>query len=858
MKSQHVWKLLFVILIVSWAVSEMRPPVGKNLIEHFEATATAKDETFNQILAEAKALQEKNDSRTFANLFDAVGTNDIAKYFPSINVEGETDKRRKVLQKLQKESSGQIKLGIDLQGGTYFVVGMDMDKVNEDIAKLTEELNTATNETQRAEVEGLIDAKKNSEQMVTQAIEVLRKRVDGLGVAEPIIVPQGTDRIVIQLPGLSEEDREQARMNIQKAAFLEFRLVHQNSPSILAEGIIPPGWETVQQIQEKDDRKFVNEYVVRDRPERGMTGKYVKSAMVSRNPMTGLPQINMNLDGEGASLFADITTDNVNRQLAIILDGILYSAPNINEPITTGTCQISGDYDVKEAMSLANALENPLEAPVMILEERSTDPSLGAASIAAGFKATVFGFGAVIIFMLVYYLASGFVANIALLLNLVVLLGVFCSIDATLTLPGIAGILLTVGMAVDANVLIFERIREEANAGKSLKGSIKAGYDKAFSTIFDANLTTLIASVILINLGTGPVKGFGYTLTIGIAVSMFTALFVTRLIFEIMVDKGIIKKISMLQLGFLHNKTFDFISKAKPAFIASWLLVAIGIGYGAMRGGDVMGVDFKGGDSITFSFNEKVDSDELSKTVADLGFGTPQVQYQKSMLDDNESLQVLTAHGKGEEVSDALISAYPSAGFSQVGKEGIGPAIGSEILRSAFVAVLLALFGILVYVAFRYEFSFAIAAVIATLHDLFMTMGWFFLTGRELSAPMVAALLTIIGFSINDTIVIFDRIREDLNMGAKGSFKDIINRALNKTLARTIITSGTTFLSTAALYLFGGGVINDFAFTFLVGILTGTYSSIFIAAAIVLWWNKGEKPKTAEHAFNETIVIQEA
>jgi SecD/SecF fusion protein len=203
-------------------------------------------------------------------------------------------------------------------------------------------------------------------------------------------------------------------------------------------------------------------------------------------------------------------------------------------------------------------------------------------------------------------------------------------------------------------------------------------------------------------------------------------------------------------------------------------------------------------------------------------------------------------------------AAFPDAGFESLGIESVGPSIGAEILRSALVAILLALFGILVYVAFRYEFSFAIAAVIATLHDLFMTMGWFFLTGRELNAPIVAAILTIIGFSINDTIVIFDRIREDLNMGAKGSFRDIINRALNKTLARTMITSGTTFISTLALFLFGGGVINDFAFTFLVGIITGTYSSIFIAAATVLWWHKGEKPKTAEHAFNDTIVIQEA
>jgi len=407
---------------------------------------------------------------------------------------------------------------------------------------------------------------------------------------------------------------------------------------------------------------------------------------------------------------------------------------------------------------------------------------------------------------------------------------------------------LTVGMAVDANVLIYERIREELGKGKSLRGALAAGYDRAFGTIFDSHVTTLISSVILIFFGTGSVKGFGFTLTFGVASSLFTALVVTRIIFDWLLDRGLLKSMPMLHM--IRNTRLDFMKLAKPAFILSWTVILIGLGYGLSRGAKLFGVDFVGGDTTTFKFEQKVEVEKLRQALAKAGEKESLIQYQKDLSGGGvETLRVTTSIGSAEKIQEELKQAFPEAKFSVAGQERVGATVGQEIQQSAIIASLLSLLGILFYVAFRYEFSFAVGAVVAIIHDVLMTIGCYCLSngisGREFNATVVAAVLTIIGFSINDTIVIFDRIREDLKLGMRGSFRELINQALNQTLSRTIITSGTVFLATLSLYIFGGGVINDFAFTFLVGIITGTYSSIYIASALVLWWHKGERPKTA-------------
>jgi SecD/SecF fusion protein len=344
-------------------------------------------------------------------------------------------------------------------------------------------------------------------------------------------------------------------------------------------------------------------------------------------------------------------------------------------------------------------------------------------------------------------------------------------------------------------------------------------------------------------MGTGEIKGFGVTLTIGVAASLFTALVVTRLIFNFMVDRSLIKSLHMLHL--IRSTKLDFMKVAKPLFVVTWLFVIGSLGFGISRGDKLFGVDFLGGDSTKFSFTQKLDEKEIRTALTVIGEKDAQIQYQKDVGTGTETLRLTTSSGSVDKVKAAM-AGLPSAHFQLLESQQVGATLGREIQESAIIASLLSLFGILVYVAFRYEFSFAVAAVIAVLHDVLFAIGAYCIanaiSGRQFNATVVAAVLTIIGFSINDKIVIFDRIREQLKLGVRGSFTEIINMSLNQTLSRTIITSGTVFLATLSLFIWGGGVINDFAFTFLIGILVGTYSSIYIASVIVLWWHKGERP----------------
>ena len=537
--------------------------------------------------------------------------------------------------------------------------------------------------------------------------------------------------------------------------------------------------------------------------EYGLKGEHITSAYPSRDPLTQSPMILFGFNSEGASAMGRLTQqENIGKQMAIILDGKLLSAPVLQDRITSNG-QITGDFTSEEATTIANALLNPLKAPLTIEEEMSVEPSLGEDSVNSGFNAALYGVIAVARFMLLYYWFSGLVANFALVLNLFILIGVMCYLDAALTLPGIAGIVLTIGMAIDANVLIFERIREELKAGKGTQGAVETGYSKAFGTIIDANLTTLIVSVILMTMGTGPVKGFGVTLTVGICASMFTALVVTRLIFDLFRNFG-----TGQGLRLLEQPKLNFMGVAKYAFVASWILVAIGIGYGINKGSDAMGVDFKGGDQITLEFTAKKTTGELRAAIGQ----DSQIQYQAASGGKTERLQVTVGFGKGEQAYKTLTEKFADAEFKKVSQLRTGPSISNEILQSASKSLLIALFAILVYVTFRYEFSFALGAILAIIHDVLMTLGIFFIFEGQLSAPVMAAVLTIIGFSINDTIVIFDRIREDLKLNLPGTFTEIMNGAISKTLSRTIITSGTTLLATGSLFLFGGGPITALAF----------------------------------------------
>ena len=620
MKRNNLARFLFLLLILAWAGTEMTPFRDLSLIDEF-SKAKDRDEAFDKVVADARKSHKEDNSNEFGDLYKAVEASGLAltNYFPKMKFGERTPNNRLVLQSLQKRVAGQIQLGLDLKGGSSFLVAMDTSKLD------TNKVDYASG-------------------ALAQAVEVLRRRVDSIGVAEPDIRPVGDNKIMIQLPGLSEADQAEAKRLVTEAAFLEFALVHKDSRTLIDNGITPPGYKKYA-LTTKDDagNSFTSDVLVELENKYGLKGEYITSASPSRNPLTQEPMILFGFNSDGGAAMFQLSSKNIGERMAIILDGKLISAPTLQSAINSNG-QITGDFTQEEAATIANALLNPLKAPLKIEEEMSVEPSLGADSVKSGFNAALYGVIAVAVFMLIYYWFSGLVANFALVLNLIILMGVMCYLDAALTLPGIAGIVLTIGMAIDANVLIFERIREELKAGKGPQGAVETGYSKAFGTIIDANLTTLIVSVILMTMGTGPVKGFGVTLTVGICASMFTALVVTRLVFDVFKNYG-------TGHGFrlLDEPKFNFMGLAKYAFVISWILVAVGIGTGISRGEDALGVDFKGGDQITLEFTSDAktgDGPETEELRAAIGQDS-QIQYQAASGGKTKRLQVTVGLWQG-------------------------------------------------------------------------------------------------------------------------------------------------------------------------------------------------------------------
>jgi len=700
----------------------------------------------------------------------------------------------------------KIRLGLDLQGGTSFLLRL--------VGEGGQEITPATLE---------------------QAIEVIRKRVDQFGVSEPVIAAQGRDRILVQIPGLDTQQLAQTKDQLQRVAKLEFSLVHPQSESVLAqvdagEAVLPPGYILKEYSDVIEGKEKTIRLLVKQRPD--LTGDRVTSAHpFYDNQGYGVA---MKLDGDGAKMFGDLTTAHVGDRLAIMLDGDVQSAPNIRQPIYGGEAVITGRFTDKEARNLASVLENPLRTPVQIEETRSVSASLGADSIRSGIGAGLLGLALTLVFVLFYYRLAGLVACLALAVNLVMLFGAMCMFNFVLTLPGIAGIILTIGMAIDANVLIYERLREEMAAGKSLATAVNSAYDKAFSAIFDANLTTLITSAILFWQATGPVKGFAITLTLGIIASMFSALLFTRTCFGYMLENFGMKKLRMLNWIPAHK--INFIGKRHVALALSGILILGSIGFFAWRGEKNFGVDFTGGDLVVLASKEQVPLPDLRRSAESAGVG--ETTLQTSIDEGRELVTVQSRFGTAEAVVAKLRQDFPSAQWVTEQTDTVGPRIGRELAGRSLFALALGLLGILVYVTVRFEFSFALGAIVALLHDVIITVGVFSILGREISLVMVGAVLTIAGYSINDTIVVFDRVREGLMSGRRGSVAQIMNECINETLGRTILTGGTTLLATAALFFLGGPVLSDFALAILIGILVGTYSSIYVAAPIVLWWAK--------------------
>jgi SecD/SecF fusion protein len=695
---------------------------------------------------------------------------------------------------------GKINLGLDLQGGMHMILEVDTSKLTPNEVK---------------------DAPQ-------RALEVIRNRIDQFGVLEPVIQLQGRNRILVQLPGIT--DRERAKEIIGRTAHLEFKLV-SDDPELLKramDGEPVEGYEITEHMM-RDGK--TEQLLVRTDAE--LTGDMLVDATTEFSQQGfGQPYVSLELNSKGADIFADVTGRNVGRRLAVVLDGEVQTAPVIREKIPSGRAQITGNFSVQEAKDIALVLRaGALPAPVHIIEERSVGPALGKDSVEKGIHAIIIGGIGVLAFMAIYYLLAGLIADLALVLNILIITGALSYFGATLTLPGIAGLVLTIGMAVDANVLIFERIREESGLGKSLRAAIHAGYDKAFLTILDANVTTLITALILFQFGTGPVRGFATTLSIGIIASMFTALVVTRLIFDVITGNNPkMEKLPMLQ--FFRQPNIPFIKMRKIAYLVSILVIVVGMTFFAKRGVKNFGVDFTGGTLQQFRFNEVVPVGEIRDILSKVGLGESAIQQ----FGDGKEVVVRSFSGKTDEIINGLRERFGPGSFEVMRVETVGPAVGADLRKAAVKALIFAMIGICLYISFRFEFRFAITAIIALAHDVMVSLGMLALTGREISLPVIAALLTIVGYSINDTIVLFDRIREDRKFMRKATQEEIINLSINQTLSRTVLTSLTTLAVVVALFIFGGTVINDFSFVLMVGVVVGTYSSIFIATPLLIDW----------------------
>ncbi len=861
-------------------------------------------------------------------------------------------------------------------------------------------------------------------------VEVIRQRIDRAGLTRPRVQHVGERHILIQIPGYGDAEISRTREIIQRTGRLEFRIVadraqrgelYEEAEQSDQRGEPPPeGWRWYTLTREDPETGEVSSERVLVSDEIGLTGERIESVAVTRDMQTGEFQVNLRFTDP--DLFYHLTADNVGRQLGIILDdvrdeegnlvqtGELHSAPVIQQAIH-GQARITGRFTQAESENLKYILQSgSLRWPLVMESERRIGPYQGMASVAAGRQAIIIGFLVVVAFILLYYRKAGIVANTALLLNLLLLLAAMKTQGITLTLPGIAGILLTVGMSIDASVLIFERIREEIKkkTDKPLLKCVRDGHSKAMVTIIDADLTTLITALILNLFGTGPVRGFAITLSIGIVVSMFTALVVIRILFDALILSGVLKSLPMAE--FVKDPKIPFISVRKVALTVSAVLVVAGMVFFFGGPGRRLGIEFMSGTRVEVNFREPTTADQVRSMVAAAGYrdievqevwwrgeepgrsfairlgfipevriaqedeiagggrrvvietnnpmppdvarqrladeGAPEVEIEEQPAERDEVAYVLTTadpavadrltdaarlvYGEGrvmedlasaftvdgrmllvpplvedmdtpEEVAeegkvyvrvnlarpvtpefltetlqdaeaeltvlrpepDALVDGRadsftvmveagqtgeitrvlqrarfdddtPVAREAFAGLEKIFPAVAQRLGLQAGVALFLAVLGIVAYVWFRFEFRFGMAAVTALVHDVCLVLAALAITGRELSLTVIAAILTVIGYSLNDTIVVFDRIRENRGTVRKTPFPDIVNLSINQTLSRTLLTSVTTLLAVTSLFVFGGPAISDFAFTLLVGVFVGTYSSIFIASPVLL------------------------
>jgi SecD/SecF fusion protein len=810
--------------------------------------------------------------------------------------------------KFEKIRSKALNLGLDLQGGIHLVMqvdtsGMEADEANDSVDK---------------------------------AMTVIANRVDQFGLVEPVVQRQGSNRIIIELPGM--KDVERAKRLIGQTARLEFKFLRsdediafitekidlhlsggaQDTTTVAEEDStavdlfgeqeqaddnlkkftrflsyqkIPGGIPSFDMLSEREDVPRMNAIladaevmkIIEDArvmflwgPENArsdglrelflldaqsvMTGEMVRDAQVKMG--SGMdaakPEISFDTTSEGVREWARITGANIGKRLAIDLDNTIYSAPVLREKIYGGSSRISGNFSTEEARDLAIVLRaGALPATVDIIEDRTIGPSLGADSIKKSKTALIIGLAVVIVFMVFYYMGAGLITVLALFMNMLFILAYLAYFRATLTLPGMAGIVLTIGMAVDANVLIFERIREELRLGNTTRVAVSNGYQRARWTILDSNITTFLTAIILYNFGTGPIKGFALTLMVGIVASVFTALVMTKIVFDIITHKVNLSKRSIGYLAPFVNSKFRFIDFRKKGFVISGIIILVGLVSLAIHGGPKYSIDFLGGNLIELHFEKPVEIDDIREALGDVDIADMNLTTSEIKFIGKEKKDVLirivdvgnmseTSLKVKESLRNRLEDKIPAdESLWILREEQVGPSIGIELKGQAFWAIMMSLLVLVIYITIRFEFKYSIGAILALVHDILITVGLFSILNKEISLTIIAALLTIVGYSLNDTIVVFDRIREKLRGGMKEGYLETLNTSVNETLGRTVITSFTTFLTVLSLFFFGGAVIHDFSFALLVGVVVGTYSSIFVATPLLAEWYVSTAKKLA-------------
>lgn len=870
MKSGIYWKIAFSVLLLGWSLwnlwplsdtpfdeyiveratahqSDLKVIVGKAQELHDQATKMAEDIKKEQATLKDAYLPdaEKNDfiqrHRTFFLSFqsycedngltkDAKAPIDLwTTFYPSLNA-GDTKniirRNAAILNSLLAHSKGRIKYGLDLKGGLGVTLSLS-----------DASLKGATADVRQKSLE--------------KAIEIINKRINGMGVSETMVRAIGDNSVEIQIPGDPLKDNPDAIDVIKKPAKLEFRVASYLT-TVPNPDEVPLGTRVMYWSHEDHDTGEILEtpFLVSDVV--AAPGNIVSGAHPYNDPTNGRPMVTMSFTAEGAKLMEALTSKLVvnHDPMAIVLDGRLVSAPAV-QGVISSQGQITGDFSVKEVLDLSNDLNNPLDKELKVDETNIVGPTLAAEARSSSIKAGLLGTALVVLFMVGIYSLAGFLSVITLILNVGMILGVQASIGATLTLPGVAALVLTIGMAVDANILIYERMREEKDRGKNLFNALEAGHDRALASILDSHVTSIITAVILIWLGTGPIKGFGVILAIGLAANLFCVLVFNHALLEWVTSRNWLTDIKFRRL--IPEVNLPFFSYRKIAIGSSIAVILIGLGAIAYRGQNAFGTDFRGGDEVSVHFVSQVSQNEIEGVAKDIKISEVTSSYQTELGSGVQTLRIQTETGQGKNLLAALSQKFPGritpAQVKDASVVQIGATVSDNLKWNALLAVALSLLGVMIYVAFRFEVGYAVGAIVATLHDIIITVGMYILLGGQFTAPMVAAVLMIIGYSLNDTVIVFDRVREELKLNPHLKLVQVLDLAVNRTFARTTMTSMTTFLAAFSLFVFGTGVVHDFALVFMIGIATGTASSIFIANPVFCWWHKGDRHHVESREF---------